>query len=166
MAATRRSVLKRGLAFVGGLVGLGAAGEASARPARPGTGTLVLYVRNMDSYSESRRSNRPAARGQRLTGHGELLDRPDGKSVGEVFVTTISLHGPGASSADADRLEWHTFRLRGGTIIGSGTSGSVEGQFAVLGGTGRYAGARGTYVARRGEHGGDATAEFVMDLIL
>jgi hypothetical protein len=166
MAATRRSVLKRGLAFVGGLVGLGAAGEASARPIRPGAGTLVLYARNMDSFSGSRRSSRPAARGERLTGHGELLDRPDGRPVGEVYSTTISLRGPGASSPDAERLEWHTFRLRGGTIIGSGTAGRVEGQFAILGGTGRYAGARGTYVARRGEQGGDGTAEFVMYLIL
>jgi hypothetical protein len=165
MAATRRSVLKRGLAFVGGLVGLGAAGEASARPARPGVGTLVLYARNMDSYSGSRRSSKPAARGERLTGRGELLDRPDGKTVGEVYATTIALHAPGASSADADRLEWHTFRLSGGTIIGSGAAGGVEGQFAILGGTGRYAGARGTYVTRRDVRG-DGTAEFVMDLIL
>jgi hypothetical protein len=48
--------------------------------------------------------------------------------------------------------------------------GSVEPgrhAFAVVGGTGRYAGARGAYVASQHlrELGGDGTAHFVLDLI-
>ena len=74
--------------------------------------------------------------------------------------------GPGAASADTERLELHTFKLRDGTIVGSGTSGALDGEFAILGGTGRYAGARGTYLTRhnRREHGGDGTAEFHLTL--
>ena len=76
------------------------------------------------------------------------------------------MRGPGAHGSDTERLELHTFKLRDGTIIGSGTSGALEGEFAILGGTGRYAGARGTYVARhnRRELGGDGTAEFRFQL--
>ena len=97
---------------------------------------------------------------------GELLDRPDGEPVGELYGTAFALHGPGAQATDAERLELHTFKLRDGTIIGSGAAGVVEGEFAILGGTGRYAGARGTYVARhdRRELGGDGTAEFRLTL--
>jgi hypothetical protein len=60
----------------------------------------------------------------------------------------------------------HTFKLGDGSIFGTGTAGSLEGSFAVLGGTGRYAGVQGTYAARQGhsELGGDGAAEFVFDL--
>jgi hypothetical protein len=56
--------------------------------------------------------------------------------------------------------------LLDGTIIGSGTAGQLEGVFAILGGTGRYAGARGTYIARQHDQdfGGDGSAEFVLKL--
>lgn len=64
-------------------------------------------------------------------------------------------------------LGQHTFKLRDGTIVGTGTAGRLEGVFAILGGTGRYAGARGTYVARQRHHefGGDGAAEFVLTFI-
>ena len=43
-----------------------------------------------------------------------------------------------------------------------GASQAGEGTYAVIGGTGRFAGARGTYVARQGhrEVGGDGEADF------
>ena len=51
---------------------------------------------------------------------------------------------------------------------GSGTTlpGVADNEFAIVGGTGRYAGARGTYLARRDplEFGGDGTASFEIDL--
>ena len=100
-------------------------------------------------------------RGDRLTLRADLLDRPDGEAVGELHGTSFALHGAGTNVAP-ERLELHTFRLADGTIVGSGMSGLLDGEFAILGGTGRYAGARGTYVARlsRRELGGDGTAEF------
>jgi hypothetical protein len=161
MTATRRNVLKRGLAFVGGLVGLGAAGEATARERRPGS-TLVLHAQHLERFSADGRAGEASAAGQRLTARGRLTDKPDGDSVGDVYVTTIELQGPAGPSKDA-RLESHTFRLRDGTIVGSGTAGATGGELAILGGTGRYAGARGSYIARHGVRG-DGTAEFVLNL--
>jgi hypothetical protein len=58
-------------------------------------------------------------------------------------------------------MEWHTFHLDGGTIVGSGTAGTEGGAFAVVGGTGSFANARGTYALRRPPEGG---AEFVLRL--
>jgi hypothetical protein len=63
-------------------------------------------------------------------------------------------------------LELHTFRLEGGTLLGIGSMIAGESIFAIAGGTGRYAGSSGTYVAeqRIRELGGDGTAEFIIDL--
>jgi hypothetical protein len=59
-------------------------------------------------------------------------------------------------------LQLQTLDLLDGTIVGIGAGGVHENPFAIVGGTGRYAGLRGTYVARQSprEHGGDGTAEF------
>jgi len=152
--ATRRGALARGVLALGGLIGLGTAEASAAR----GAATLVLYGRDVAGDS---RDNAVPMRGDRLTLRGELLDAR-GHVVGELHGAVMTLRGPGAHGSDAERLELHTFKLHDGTIVGSGTSGALEGEFAVLGGTGRYAGARGTYAARhkRREHGGDGTAEF------
>jgi hypothetical protein len=72
-----------------------------------------------------------------------------------------------AGAVDADSsLELHTFRLEGGTLLGIGSMIAGESIFAIAGGTGRYAGSRGTYVGeqRLRELGGDGTAEFTIDL--
>jgi len=155
---TRRGALGRGLLFLGGFIGLGAAKATAA----PDQRALVLYARNVDGHVGRQRPGGLPHRGDRLTLRAELLDRPDGDPIGELHGAGFALHGPGAHAEDAERLELHTFRLRDGTIVGSGTSGSLDGEFAILGGTGRYAGVRGTYVARhsRRELGGDGTAEF------
>jgi hypothetical protein len=65
-------------------------------------------------------------------------------------------------------LEYHSFNLQKGTILGLGTgTGGGESMFAIVGGTGSYAGARGTYVAHQlpRELGGDGTAEFRLTLV-
>jgi hypothetical protein len=156
--ATRRGALGRGLLFLGGLVGVGAETAAAA----PDQGTLVLYARNLDDGVPGRRPGGLPQRGDRLTLRAELLDRPGGEPIGELHGAGFALHGPGAHVDGAERLELHTFKLRDGTIVGSGSGGTLTGEFAILGGTGRYAGVRGTYVARheRRERGGNGTAEF------
>ncbi|MCA1844417.1 MAG: hypothetical protein LC792_14755, partial [Actinobacteria bacterium] len=55
-------------------------------------------------------------------------------------------------------------------IIGTGTATPDPDRpdaFAVIGGTGRYAGARGSYAVRQGyrELGGDGTAEVTMQFL-
>jgi hypothetical protein len=68
-------------------------------------------------------------------------------------------------------LEHHTFVLEEGTILGSGVGThqlEPEDVFAIVGGTGRFAGASGTYLARQRhlEFGGDGAAEFAMTISL
>ena len=70
-------------------------------------------------------------------------------------------------AAGASSLEIHTFALKDGTIHGLGSAArGAEGHFVILGGTGRYAGASGSYVARQSsrELGGNGTAEFHLTL--
>jgi hypothetical protein len=99
-------------------------------------------------------------KGDRHTAYGELLDGPDGAAVGHLTAAHLTLDSPFAAAAS---LEIHTFDLADGTIHGLGTvpRGAV-GTFVVLGGTGRFTGATGSYTARVGlrELGGDGTAEF------
>lgn len=76
-------------------------------------------------------------------------------------MAAVPVFGPGRSAPDRGAMEWHTFHLDGGTIVGSGTAGTEGGAFAVVGGTGRFANARGTYALRRPAEGG---AEFVLRL--
>jgi hypothetical protein len=156
---TRRGVLGRGLMVLAGL-GAAVAGRPAFARARPGS--LVLYGRNWRGYGHGRGL---PLEDDRLSVRGDLLARPDGGPVGEFFATAFAFGGA-PHPAHAERLELHTFKLAGGTIFGTGTVGGLEGAFAIVGGTGRYAGAHGTYVARQGhpELGGDGAAQFVFDL--
>jgi hypothetical protein len=144
MATTRGSMLRRGSLVLAGALGLGAGAKAT-RLLDGDPGSLVLYARPVDGPE-------PAglpARGERRTLVAELLERPDGTAVGELYGAGFTVHGPAAATAaGVERLELHTFRLTDGTIVGSGMLGDEDGVFAVLGGTGRFAGARGSYTAR------------------
>ncbi len=152
---TRSGILRRGLLFLGGL-GAAGAGKLALDHGQP----LVLYGSNWRGYD----GNLPRE-GERITVRGDLHLQPGGEPFGEFFATAIAFGGT-SHPALAERQETHTFKLRDGSIFGTGTAGALEGAFAVLGGTGRYAGAHGTYVARQGhkELGGDGAAEFVFDL--
>lgn len=159
---TRRGVLGRGLLL---LTGLGAAGGGRLAFGRGGRhNSLVLYGRDWRGYG-GRRSGELPLEGDRISIRGDLLAQPDGGPVGEFYATAFALGGA-SHPAQTERLELHTFKLSDGVIFGTGTAGRLEGAFTILGGTGRYAGAQGTYVARQGhaELGGDGDAEFVFAL--
>ncbi len=151
---TRRNAIRRGLLAAGGLIGLGAGARTAAnRSVRvAGTTDITLYAPDLATPT-ARSGEAPAAR-------SEVLDAPEGRPVGEVHVAVVPVLGPGASSSNADRMEWHTFHLQGGTILGAGSAGTEGGAFSVIGGTGRFANARGTYDLRRVPGG----AEFVLRL--
>jgi hypothetical protein len=166
--SSRRSLFGRGLLFAAAAFGIGAA----RRPEAAGAATpkaagrrLRLYGRNFYLHSPSRVAGQVPAHGDRHSAYGELLDRPGGTVVGHFTAAHLTQESPFAAAASS--LEIHAFNLDDGTIHGLGTATrGAEGHFVVLGGTGRYAGARGTYVARQGsrELGGDGTAEFELDL--
>ena len=159
---TRRGMLGRGLLLLSGLGVAGGSRLAFGRSARHSS--LVLYGRNWRGYGRGPSGQLPLE-GDRISVRGDLHARPDGESVGEFFAAAFALGGA-AHPAQTERLELHTFKLRDGVIFGTGTAGRLDGAFAILGGTGRYAGAQGTYVARQGhtELGGDGAAEFVFTL--
>jgi hypothetical protein len=146
--SSRRSLVGRGLALALGAVGIGADGAAAARAQSPSTTQLDLYGRGLHLRA-----------GDRHTAYGELLDRSR-KAVGHFTAAHLAVDSPFAAAAS---LEIHTFNLADGTIhgLGSVTRGAT-GTFVVLGGTGRFAGASGSYTARQGTHelGGDGSAEF------
>jgi uridine phosphorylase len=65
----------------------------------------------------------------------------------------------------------HHFNLGDGTIVGMGTVGGLrdtESVHAIIGGTGRYEGASGSYVARQSplDLGGDGSAHFTFTMNL
>ena len=152
---TRSGIVRRGLLLLGGLGAAGAGKIAADR-----SGSLVLYGSGWRGLDD-----RLPRGGERISVRGDLHTQPGGAPVGEFFATAIAFDGS-PHPALAERQETHTFKLRDGSIFGVGTAGGLDGSFAVLGGTGRYAGARGTYTARQGHEalGGDGAAEFVFDL--
>jgi hypothetical protein len=155
MRTTRRSALKRALAAVGGLVGLGVAADASAAPA--GSRELVLHARGWQTHARGRQASRLPEKGERRTARAQLFDGARGKRVGELHAVAFALR-----EAGLEQLELHTFSLENGTIHGTGTVHASGGVFAITGGTGSFAGARGTYEVRTDE---DGTATVVLTLL-
>ena len=164
---TRGSVLKRLALLAGGAAGLGALGRKAlgqqaavpaAVPAAAGrkTKTVVLHGRNWrHTVHDAEPGQLPAATAAR-TPSGSLVDGR-GRDLGTF--RAANLLGTGA-------LQLQTFDLLDGTILGIGTAGLHENPFAIVGGTGRYVGVSGTYVAKQSprELGGDGTAKFTLTL--
>jgi hypothetical protein len=125
--------------------------ESAAAPKLRGR-KLVLYGRDMKLHSPHRVPGELPPAGDRPTPHGRLVDRRE-RSLGSFSSASL----PAAAA-----LELHTFELGDGSIFGVGAGTAERATFAVIGGTGRYAGATGSYVARRSLR--DGTAEFRLNL--
>ena len=154
---TRKSALGRFALVAAGALGIGyAAREAIDNGSSDAVKSRTIYGRDWRLHSPNRVPGERPAAGDRATPQGRLVDGND-QHLGSF--SSAALAGGGA-------IELHTFDLEHGQIFGVGASARAEGSFAVIGGTGRYAGATGNYVARQSprELGGDGTAEF--DLIL
>lgn len=184
---SRRTLLGGAAAAVTGLLGAGIFGRraeaptaspppsAEATTAQSATSTveLRLYGRGWQFQADGPRASwvRPV-RGQQSLVYGELLDAPaleNGAKVGELYATCTCVNAPfGPGPLAASFLEQHTLNLQDGTLLASGTSQGDDGTFAIVGGTGRYTGARGSYLARQAPlgRGGDGTAELTITLIL
>lgn len=175
----RREALKRGLTLIAYAAGVGAATEASAAqvlspasdpPRSPRT--LTLHGRNWRITSQDLKRGQLPKEGDRMLSRGELVDgAPTGRKLGHFFATYYRLSNPGkVPISEPGSLELHTFVLPEGTIIGSGTANAAidsEGHFAIIGGTGRFEGARGSYTAQQSyrELGGDGKATFNLTLL-
>ena len=164
-STTRASLLKKlGLLASGALGagvavrGLGGAAEesAAAAPAAKTTRELTLYGRDWRLHRPGVAFGKLAAASDPALPMGRIVDAKD-RELGQF--RAAALPGVGA-------FHLHTFELAEGTILGIGANKLDEGSYAIVGGTGRYAGASGTYTARQflRELGGDGTAEFTLNL--
>jgi hypothetical protein len=176
VATNRRDALKS--ALLSAAVGMGAISESGLAVGRDSTaepkpeGQVTLYgVRWQITSEDLSRGELPTA-GVRMLVRGEIFDKPSGGcKTGDFFATYYRLNTPGKVALDVPgSLELHTFVFSDGTLVGSGVANSApdsEGQFAVIGGTGRYHGAKGSYFARQSyaELGGSGTAMFTLKLI-
>lgn len=152
---TRRGALGRIGLLAAGALGVGyaareATDDGSARAAK----SRKIYGRDWRLHSPNRVPGERPPAGDRATPQGRLVDGHE-RDLGSF-----------TSAALAGAIEVHTFDLEHGQIFGVGASSEAAGTFAVIGGTGRYAGANGSYVARQSlrELGGDGTAEFTLTL--
>ena len=165
---SRRNLLTRGLIGAAAAIGLGAgAGVTAARTGGGGDAprTIRLDGRKWTLTTAGKSLGEQVQPGDRGTVHGELLDRK-GRIVGSFLGSHAAAPSqPGGLFADSS-LELHTFTLEDGTLLGMGSSIRGVSVFSIVGGTGRYLGARGSYTARQGlpELGGDGTASFEIDL--
>jgi hypothetical protein len=168
--SSRRGLLGRGLLVAAGALGLGAGarqssgGRAVAAQPQPSQSELKLYGRHLHLHAPDRRAGELPRKGDRHTAYAELLDGPEGAAVGYFSAAHLSLDSPFAAVSS---LEIHTFDLAGGTLHGLGSAvRGADGHFVILGGTGKYTGATGGYLARQlpRELGGNGTAEFHLTL--
>jgi len=162
----RRTLLQRGLVLLTGALGVGTVArrvESAAAPAPKTDPTLRLHGRRGQAPPRL-----PGRSGERLVRYGELLDGPDGERIGQFFTSGFCLETPfGPQPVAPSNLEFQTFQLPEGTLFGIGAAGpGAERTLAVLGGTGRFAAARGSYREREvpsSKPGWDAV-EFVLTL--
>lgn len=155
-----------GLLPVSAVLALERPEEADQIPA-----TLRLRGRSWHLHAPDRVRGELPRRGDRLSMHGELLDGESSQAVGQFYSACFCPDTPGGSGVIAGMaLEMHTFTLVDGSVMGVGMAGmrtGQESQFAIVGGTGRYAGARGYYTARQEpvELSGSGRAEFAFTFI-
>jgi hypothetical protein len=144
----RRGFVQRLLCLFGGAVGASAiqpsvTAAPSAPASIPTSGTIRLHL-------HCRHKHRADQQGGRLVCGGEILDQAGGRIVGQFYAncfgaeSTFGTTNPFAAS----NVEMHTIRLADGMLFGMGASNSKtdhEKAHAIIGGTGRFAGARGAY---------------------
>lgn len=178
VSVSRRTMLQRIALLLATLVGaltpasaLAAATPAPApAPVPAGTGQkFTLYGRNWHTFARGRTRAEFARSGDRLSYSGELLSGPEGEPVGQFLAACFCPELPASfGSFAAVTMEMHTFTLPEGTLMGQGVAApGGGGRFAIVGGTGAYAGARGFYTATQEplEWGGSGKAEFAFELM-
>ncbi len=166
---SRLRLIKHGLLATVGAAGAGVAAR-EGHAARPKNSRLNLTVhgRGWHASVPGKRRGQLPDRGQAFNVHGELVDRR-GKAVGEFVASAVQIDSPFAGSAlGLVSFEHHVLHLGDGAIFATGHSSAGEGAFAVVGGTGRYAGATGSYSASQSVHGlgGDGTAKLTIDVTI
>jgi hypothetical protein len=174
-ALGRRALLAGAAAAAAGAVARPAAAAVTRRKPKPAPRRLPTRLDGRDWHVDVFRAGTSRAavplttptpiRGDTIVMWGRLVDRR-GHRAGEFYSSAQCVYAP-LSKAPAASFEQHAFHLPDGIIFGMGTvpahpKGPVT--YAVVGGTGDYAGVRGTYTAvlRPVEFGGNGKAQFVL----
>lgn len=167
----RRTILKRGAIGAASVAALAvAAGTQSAprsvstTPTEVGSRTIRFIGRGW--HTDDAKAGLPG-KGDAYSVYGELMS-PAGDKVGEFFSQNVGVNSPFQITGEGvGSFEIHTLSLPGGTIVGVGVGGGRERSYAIVGGTGTYAGARGSYLARQDTYGlgGDGKAELLLTLL-
>ncbi len=166
-SAGRRQILRRGALGAASVaavaVAAGAASQRRVAPAASGT-TRTMRLVGRDWHTDTAKL---PGKGDQYTVYGALHD-PAGDKIGEFFSTNIGVNSPFQVTGEGiGSFELHTLTLPGGSIVGVGIGGGPERSFAIVGGTGKYAGARGSYLARQDTYGlgGDGKAELLLTFL-
>ena len=173
--ASRRAILRHGVLALGALAGVVGIGSAAERvrsgsllaQAAPGGKTITLRGSDWHLSASGLRRGELPKRGDLVSVSGNLSVQGT-DTAGSFFASVQHLdsrvgHGPFA----AVQQETHTFQLPDGTLFGMGTRiPGADGAFAIVGGTGSYLGASGSYTAHQSpfETGGDGSALFTITL--
>jgi len=161
-ASTNRRALLAQAGLVAGIAGAGAVGlRAVATGSTPAATprSLPRVVHGADwriVFGDLAPGTPPTALTPRLP-QGRLVDG-DGNELGSLESSLLP------SSGGITHL--HRIDLGDGGLIGMGPGVLDDATFVIVGGTGRYEGASGTYhaVQRPRETGGDGTATFTFDI--
>ena len=160
----RRSVITRGLAGIAAGFAI-FAGRTDSRPAvgpstRATPRTTELFGRGWYAHSADLKFGELPQPGDRYAVYGDLLNGLEGDKVGDFSSAVFTLAGHG------NTVEVHTLNLVAGSIVGIGSGVGAERTYAIVGGTGKYTGARGSYTAQQDIYGfgGNGTAKFALTL--
>ncbi len=140
---SRRSAL-RSFGLVAGGAGAVApfVGGGSAAAAVVGSRSLTLFGSGLRVLGPKTKR----LPGSQVVVVGALALAPGAEPVGELVIHSTLLAAPSLLDPGAGALETDTFILPGGTLVGTGVlHQNGTGLFAVTGGTGEFAGARGSY---------------------
>lgn len=171
MPVTRREIIRTGVVAGGALFGAAAVyrGDAPKSGQENESAPTLIQARGLRLTAPTFRKGKQPTAGERILVTAELVDGTGETAVGHLYGEYVALGTSAGGAGSPTSLETHTFAFADGTLVGSGTAtrdlGTLD-SFAIVGGTGRYAGATGTYTARQGplELGGDGTAEYHINL--
>jgi len=172
----RRTLLQRGLALLAGGVAV-AAGARTIHAEQPVAlkldsdagrmATLTLYARKRPIAGLPGAARGGHTADARTLASGELLASPDGGVIGSLHTNCFCMGTPiGTHNREASNLEFQVLELKDGTLFGlcGGAAASGVKAHAIVGGTGAYAGARGTCVERA--VAGHAALRDVVELVV
>jgi hypothetical protein len=167
---TRRGMIGRLALLAGGAAGAGVAwragssGDDAAAVAPAGQKPVKRSTTTMRLHGADWRLAATTGEPGKLRGPGDV-PVPKGRILDERR-RELGIFRAAALPGSAGVFQLHTFDLAEGAILGIGGNRLDEATYAIVGGTGRFAGATGSYLARQSprEAGGDGTAEFTLTL--